>query len=313
MNNLILNSKGAERHYGLIEAAVKDRIEKILQRKYVGKSPNRVYLEPVSRRFLSVLQRDAWLKKLITMAPADMEVFIQYITANFPQLLDPAHAAFKIVTNLFVVHGYEKGLDKFDFVSNVSIDTCIYCNRNYTYILDRASLVKPEIDHFFPTSIYPFLGLSFYNLIPSCQTCNGFSCKRQQDPRVLGLLNPYLINNADFTFSYRIGSIKVLNPLINTKSISVVLTTKKQGHLDTFKLDRLYEKHTDHVLELIVKSKLSYTDKYRRYLKSYKRLNFSNHEIDRLIIGNYSRKEDVNKRPLAKLYQDIARELGLIK
>ena len=36
-------------------------------------------------------------------------------------------------------------------------------------------------------------------------------------------------------------------------------------------------------------------------------------EIDRILIGNYPLSEDYGKRPLAKLYHDIAKELGVIK
>jgi len=41
-------------------------------------------------------------------------------------------------------------------------------------------------------------------------------------------------------------------------------------------------------------------------------LNFSSSKIDRLIIGNYSELNELHKRPLSKLYRDIAIELGLI-
>ena len=107
-------------------------------------------------------------------------------------------------------------------------------------------------------------------------------------------------------------------PSINSRqaainSVRVCFKWSLQPHLDVFKLDKLYEKHTDHLLELLIKSKLKYTEHYRRYLNSYKSLKFSEPDINRLIMENYSKREEVHKRPLAKLYQDIAAELGLIK
>jgi hypothetical protein len=84
------------------------------------------------------------------------------------------------------------------------------------------------------------------------------------------------------------------------------------GHLNTFKLDDLYKQHADHVLELIIKSKVAYSGRYRKYLHDFTGLQFNDDEIDRMILGNYSREEDIHKRPLAKLYQDIGKELGLI-
>ena len=75
----------------------------------------------------------------------------------------------------------------------------------------------------------------------------------------------------------------------------------------------MYAQHADHVLELLVKSKGRYAEAYRRYLKSYSGMKFDDFEIERLILGNYASPDDVHKRPLAKLYQDIGRELGLIR
>ena len=36
------------------------------------------------------------------------------------------------------------------------------------------------------------------------------------------------------------------------------------------------------------------------------------HDVNRFIIGNYDREEDMLKRPLAKLIQDVAKQLELI-
>ena len=36
------------------------------------------------------------------------------------------------------------------------------------------------------------------------------------------------------------------------------------------------------------------------------------HDVNRFIIGNYDREEDIQKRPLAKLIQDVAKQLGII-
>jgi hypothetical protein len=75
----------------------------------------------------------------------------------------------------------------------------------------------------------------------------------------------------------------------------------------------LYEKHEDHVLELIYKSQIQYSEKYREHLTKFPRLNLSDSEIDRMIIGNFAELDELHKRPLSKLYRDIAIELGLIK
>ncbi|MFX8327742.1 hypothetical protein ABTL71_18955, partial [Acinetobacter baumannii] len=93
-------------------------------------------------------------------------------------------------------------------------DTCPYCNRSYIYYISRRKEIKPQIDHFFPKSKYPFLAMSFYNLIPSCQTCNGFGAKEEKDPLTEGLINPYLLKTTDFSFSYKPVSGKIISSLL---------------------------------------------------------------------------------------------------
>lgn len=62
--------------------------------------------------------------------------------------------------------GKRKTYGSYKFVETLDLKTCPYCNRNYTFIVDEESgKLRPELDHFYPKSIYPFLAMSFYNLI----------------------------------------------------------------------------------------------------------------------------------------------------
>ncbi|MNR25619.1 hypothetical protein D3C85_1427820 [compost metagenome] len=64
-----------------------------------------------------------------------------------------------------------------------------------------------------------------------------------------------------------------------------------------------------------MKSKVRYAESYREYLKKYDlpAKELLDRDLDRMIIGNYTGKADAHKRPLGKLYQDIAAQLGLIQ
>lgn len=64
---------------------------------------------------------------------------------------------------------------------------------------------------------------------------------------------------------------------------------------------KLYELYADHLMELIVQSKIKYSETCKDYLKRYKGLQFRENEIDRLILGNYVTNENSHKRPLVKL------------
>ena len=52
---------------------------------------------------------------------------------------------------------------------------CPYCNREYIasfHIHNKNRLYRPDLDHFMPRKDHPWFALSFFNLIPSCSTCN---------------------------------------------------------------------------------------------------------------------------------------------
>ncbi len=59
------------------------------------------------------------------------------------------------------------------------MNVCSYCNRNFINPIYKEEKVgqdnskqAPDIEHFFPKSIYPLFSLSISNLLPSCTFCN---------------------------------------------------------------------------------------------------------------------------------------------
>lgn len=313
MIKLQKNTKEAEDHYKLVSDLIKKRIDSVVIKKSIGRSPV-ISLTDEVQQFLEDLLVEKNLKNLILVEPENIHSLIKGISTHHPSFIVPESNENLILRNVFISHGYNhKNFDKLQFIKRIKLDTCPYCNRSYLYYLSRKGEIKPQIDHFFPTHIYPFLALAFYNLIPSCQTCNGFGAKEGHCPILSDLINPYLIENDNFQFTYKIKHINFLNPLYDKNSVELLMRHKLNGHTKIFKLDDLYQQHSDHLLELIIKSKVSYSDKYRSYLHSFNNLKFNDSEIDRMILGNYSDEADIHKRPLAKMYQDIGLALGLIK
>ena len=313
MIKLQRNSTEAEKHLLIAKKLIEKRINSVLAAGSIGRA-NVIALTPNVITYLTDLLNGDNLRKLIIASPENLPSLIAGISLLYPSFIVPNSDENLILRNVFISHGYEhQEFDKFEFIERINIDTCPYCNRNYIYYLSKAGKIKPQIDHFYPTNIYPFLALTFYNLIPSCQTCNGFGAKEGNDPLLVNLVNPYLIENYNFKFTYKINHINFLNPLYDKNSVEVRFRHQLTGHTNIFKLDKLYQQHSDHVLELVIKSKVEYSSKYRTYLHSYKGLKFNDDEIDRMILGNYSKVDEIHKRPLAKMYQDIGIELGLIK
>lgn len=320
MISLKLNDKAAESHFLLIEKFLISRIKNIIKngiRKKSGKSS--VVIKPNTNlvNYLNFLLISENLESLIIAQPDKLQKIISDLSKKYPEFLDCKSESNRILYNIFVSSCYDKTkkFSKHDFITIINLDTCPYCNRNYIYYLAKKDEIKPQIDHFFPKSKYPFFAMSFYNLIPSCQTCNGLEVKGEKDPVKLKITNPYQVKDSDFTFSYEVLTSRIISSLLDKNSVKLELTSSLTGNLEVFKLRELYELHSDHVVELVFKSKIKYSDTYRKYLQKYreKGLSFSDNEIDRIILGNYTNVDEIHKRPFSKLYQDIGLDLGLVK
>lgn len=297
-------------HFDSVIARLQKSIDYVLKngckykkRKYV---PN-----TAERTFLRTLRQISNLKGLVVASPRKLEVIRRFMSIRFPDIHLITNSLNRILYKIFVMDGY-RVVDNHAFIANLTTDTCSYCNRNYIYSLSKSSRIKPELDHFYPKSLYPYFGVSFYNLIPSCQTCNGLGVKGELDPVSKGLVSPYLLGNNDFKFTFDLTKLDYLSPLNGNSSVNIFFEHQIKGNVEVFKLDELYKLHNDHVLELIVKAEVNYSDNYRKYLNNYEGLTFSDAEIDRVLIGNYTSIQELHKRPFSKLYRDIAIELGLL-
>ena len=207
----------------------------------------------------------------------------------------------------------------YELIKSLDINTCPYCNRNTIYNLKQSKKRTSELDHFYPISKYPFLGLSFYNLIPCCKICN----KIKLDNSDKKYINPYddrfdfnknmkftlKIKNSTFLFSEDGFDLKYKF----AKNVSSDEKRRIVNNRKDFELKDLYSNHKDIALELIQKAQI-YNESYIDELyQKYEGTLFKNREdVLRHITGGYIEDKDINKRPLSKLIKDISEELELI-
>ena len=153
------------------------------------------------------------------------------------------------------------------FVKALGLNSCPYCNRNYTFVIDSDNgKLRPEIDHFYPKSIYPFLAMSFYNLIPSCSICN----HTKSDTEKEDLENPYDVVDNSCRFTYKpknVDFVAVEKEKYNFDSFEIGISGN-QSNIELFKLEELYKQHKDVVLELLIK-KAYYPDSYITELSKF--------------------------------------------
>jgi len=166
---------------------------------------------------------------------------------------------------------------------------------------------------FFRGFNYPYLALSYYNLIPSCPTCNGFGGKGERDSYLDGLKSPYEIEDNDFKFTFDIESIELIDTKIDENSVKIKLENFEKANNEYFQLENLYKEHRDIVIEMYQKFYQENTkEHFEQLAKSLKDIKIEDDETYRLITCAYKDEKDHHKRPLSKFIKDISEELGVL-
>lgn len=102
-----------------------------------------------------------------------------------------------VIRKVFVGTLYESVLQKEWIVNHLKLGVCPYCGTEEIYStmfihhINGKTVIKPELDHFLPKSVFPFFAVNVYNLIPCGDVCNGFLLKGDMNPVVVDQQNKY--------------------------------------------------------------------------------------------------------------------------
>jgi hypothetical protein len=278
------------------------------------------------RRYINYIEQN--YDRILKASIIDMRKLIR----EFGRIIPVAYISKKFSDDVKEAMGY-KDMRKKEFpafFSQNSIKTCVYCHTQLTLtitksfyqkrsginqvgdIKDRKALL--ELDHIYPASKYPFLSTSLYNLLPVCGNCNGTKNNKPLD------LEMYTAGNNLDIFRFSLEPQSLINYELS-KDIQVlkVLVTQVDGganiekkYNDLFDVKESYNMHHDILEELLLKKHI-YNKPYVQALANrFKKLFPDELTIQKLVVGNYVRPEEVHKRPMAKFMQDISRDIGLI-
>lgn len=208
----------------------------------------------------------------------------------------------------------------YSLANSLQVNVCPYCNRQYTFTIiekgeDKGN-TRPDFDHYYSQSKYPYLALSFYNLIPSCKICNS-TFKHNKDWNIENYIHPYLegFDNCKFSLKpFQGKGIDFFYGKIDAFEICFKnINPKTKSNIKDLELIKLYNKHKDYISEILQRS-ITYSDDYVNLLfNQYEGTLFSSiGDIKRMINGNYIAEEDLDKRVLSKLSKDISEEIGFL-
>lgn len=200
------------------------------------------------------------------------------------------------------------------FFPKLNLHTCPYCNAQYLDVVERKAGERGnfQLDHAYPKSKYPWLSTTFFNLVPSCGSCN--LAKHADAPVYNFYTNDY---SKLYPFHFRLETASLLRYLLtqDEKKLKIKLDTTEKGlenFEQAFSIENLYSAYNDVVEEIVWKSKI-YNESFKANLEeSLGKLFPYCGDFTRFIIGNYTDPRDILKRPLALLMGDIARQLKLI-
>ena len=208
-----------------------------------------------------------------------------------------------------------------NFIVRLGIKTCVYCNAQYAFALPGTKgYLNYELDHFLPKSKYPYLSTTFINLQPCCSKCNKKKSDKEPNPKKEELFRLFMPEGTpDIPKLFRISDASMAKYMATAKSndLEIVFdypgnSKMRNGYEKFFQISTLYKAHKDVAEELLWK-KYVYNNIIKEiYRLQFKELKFKDKDFSRFILGNYDKTEDIHKRPLAKMTQDIAKDLGII-
>lgn len=217
-----------------------------------------------------------------------------------------------LIKELFVIAGYKNWFQPNygkNLLNLINQETCTYCNRNYTLqIVSNRS--RAELDHWFSKDEFPLLALSFYNLIPSCHSCNHMKLNNVVDNN---FAHPYTLKDEGEKFKFSFNYVDI-NEKFDVK-LTVEENSKMDNSLKDFKIKEIYNAHSDKELKDLLHLRYKYSKNYLEILleKTFTGLSMSKEEAYRMIFGIEIKEEEYHKRPFSKFKHDIIEELLRIK
>lgn len=209
---------------------------------------------------------------------------------------------------------------------NKALKYCPYCNAETLYAFEwkedvtTLKMAKSAFDHYFPRARYPFLGLSLYNLIPSCTRCNT-AFKGAVSEGLLMMAHPFI---DDMDAQMRFHAL-VINPALAFQGDErgldgVVLAERKYGGFNpgvrwerTFKVSEsysaLYRQDVALALARAQRFPKAYVEMISRQLKEQK---LPVGDLEAQFYGVPLDKAQINLHRHSKLIIDLAEEFRCV-
>lgn len=195
---------------------------------------------------------------------------------------------------------------------NLNIFTCPYCNENFTYSFRYRGSVTPvrrtfDWDHIYSKIDYPFLAISFFNLVPCCKACNFVKLNQNAD-----FFNPHLnvnVNNSYFFLLNPIGAGFITDTSKLELNLVLIKTKYKEEFkksIETIGLLERYKTHKEIIKDILNKQRMypiSYISAISNQIPLANKPRLS--QLRATLYGTNFNHQYYYKRPFSKLTFDI--------
>ncbi|KWW29022.1 MAG: hypothetical protein F083_2299 [bacterium F083] len=225
------------------------------------------------------------------------------------------------------------------YIKKLGIKTCVYCNAQFATTACPQEIIikkkKPtikdfvvacyELDHNIPKSKRPCLCTNFYNLQPSCSSCN-----RRKNNRDLGFSVYYEVGDTDtkpihfvldpadiirFRETNKGDGIKphLCNEGKDTPPPNFDDVTPAGRFNHMLGIQSIYDEYDDVVEEILWKHKIYSSGFMKATITQMKSLCLEGFDLKRFILdGYYDKEEDFLKRPLSIMKNDLWNQLNAV-
>lgn len=268
-----------------------------------------------------------------------------------------------VCKKIFDYHKFVKEQDEaYWLLRTLKVRVCPYCNRVYTLTLptreelksgEEFKTTRATYDHFYSQSQYPYLSLSLFNLVPSCNICNSNKNNKSKEiiypydeefgKNAVFRLIPDLkrVHEGDNVFGFLTGESdkfhvrlmgKDMVSLLEDSSLKFRLADIKKADyqeriinsMQTFYLEQLYNELKPEIRD-ILRNRYYFNDEY---IKSVicplleKQLSEDGKNVSEeqiwymamdMLFCTRLRQEEWKERPLSKLTADILEYIDIKK
>lgn len=222
-----------------------------------------------------------------------------------------------------------KNWSAWDFMQTLEVGACAYCNGGGVFslrvdsklpgssrtVINDGDKKRSPFDHFFGHTKYPCLGLSLFNLVPSCTRCNT-NMKGATGQDIYSFVHPYLQSFDDGAKFYALFEKYNALALPMEQDVCVVLRPALSANADRdlemragksavfFHLEEVYNQTYGRELVDIVRRVVAIPQAYWDDLKG----RFPGIDIsvaNRMLIGCSLDRNLINKERLSKLTCDL--------